>query len=101
MRWRSFHSPCGGRQSRRDLSVKVSGERAESRKAPEALQERAVCSAGKVQGKRLWRESGRKSMRKNGSGARRLGRGCEVPVRDLLGLPTDSDSHLNAWSSRK
>ena len=76
-------------------------ERAESRKAPEALQKRAVCSAGKVRAKRLWRKRGRKSMRKDGSGARRLGRGCEAPTRDLLGLLVDSDSHLNAWSSRK
>ena len=83
------------------LLHETQGERAESRKATEALQKRAGCSGGRVQEKGLWRKSGRKSKGKDRSGARRLGRVCEAPARDLLGLFLDSDSHLNAWSSRK
>ena len=68
-------------------------ERAEGRKAPEALQKRAWCVEDENRWEGLWRVLGREPMGKKGGGARRLDRGCEASARDRL---CGAHFHLNA-----
>ncbi len=80
---------------------KTVGKRAESRIAPEALTERAWGVRKQSRARRLWRRPGGRAAEKEGRGARRLGRGCEVSARDSFKQRMECGDHLKASSSRK
>jgi hypothetical protein len=67
----------------------------------EALQKRAWGIPEQERLSGLWRVRRENVLGKDGRGARRLGRCCEVPDRDLFSCDFDERVHLNAWSSRK
>jgi len=52
-------------------------------------------AAGRWEG--MWRVSRGGPQKKERSGARRLGRCCPVPDRDLFPVELSGNVHLNAW----